>query len=317
MPPSGRRLPNWKPAAVAGALAALLCAVPLASHAGTLESRVMVLPSEGEAPGVLPGLADELTQALTRGARRNTTSVASAAASLDDTAVVVGCDPSGPACLDAVAAALNVDQLLLVRITPTGAGASIEVTAVTREAAPVTRVFAVTPATRKADLAAIETAVPEMLEAGEARPPDRPPGGDGIPPGGGPGTGPGVGPGSSPLLPGGDGPPPPAPSRTPLYVIGGGGALVVAGAVFWGLASAKQDDIDRAPTGTVDELERLASLEDRARTQATVGNALVIGGGVAMAGGAIWWLTTRRRADVVVAPAPAPGGATLMLEGRW
>ncbi len=284
------------------------------ARASSLDSRVMVLPSEGEAPATLAGLADALTAAVARGARRTTATVAQAAATLADTAAVVGCDPSGRDCLDAVAAALNVDQLLIVRITSVPAGAEVEITAATREAAPVTRRFRVRPATREADLAAIETAVPDMLEAGEARA-GLPPEGTGAPsPSGGPPdpipTGPPVGPPVDPGTGRSDA------WRGPAIAVGAGGAVALAGAAFWGLSLATQGDIDAAPTETTADLDRLADLEDTGRRNALIGNVLVVGGAVVIAGGAVWWYRTRRT-DVVVVPAVSPDGAGIVMEGRW
>lgn len=277
----------------------------------------MVLPTEGQADGDAR-LAGDVSDAMMRGARRATPNVAKATASLADTAVIVGCDPAERACVDAVAAALNVDQMLLATISSDAGGASVEVTSVSRESAPVSQRFPVRAASRRQDLAAIEAAVPGMLDA------ENQGGGDPLPPADGPPP---------------DGPPPPdvpidAPVgppigggeepgggvwRTPAYVAIGGGALVVGGLAFWGLAAAKQGAIDDAPDATAADLERLEALEDRGQTYANVGNALVISGAVIGVGGAVWWWKTRGRepAPATITPVVTPGGAAVLLEGRW
>jgi hypothetical protein len=232
--------------------------------------------------------------------------VARATAPIADTAVIVGCEPTEDSCLDAVAAALNVDQLLIARIAATGAkgeDATVEITAVTREARPVRQTFTVHAASRDADLAALEEQVPVMLEAGEARrdEPEPPPEPVPVP---------------VPV-------PVPGPERRssagPLIVAGAGGALLVAGGVFWGLAASTQGEIDDAPTATAADLERLADLEDEARLRANVGNVLIVAGAVVAAGGVTWYLVSRRRGrEVRVAPLVDPsGGGGVAIGGAW
>ncbi|MCE9572317.1 MAG: hypothetical protein K8W52_04110 [Deltaproteobacteria bacterium] len=281
-------------------LVALALAIPRIA-AADLDPRVLVLPAEGAGPRGMPTLAADVGDALARGAARTTPTVARADATLSDTAVVVGCDPKLPACLDAVAAALNVDQVLFSRLRATGADATIEVTAVTREAEPSTREFTIHAASRAADLAAIEPAVVEMLESGEARrsaqvqhavviaPPPPPP-------------------------------PRPAPAAHPIWpiaVTAGGAALVIGGLAAWTVAAGKQGDIDAAPTGTSVELARLAALESSARRYATAGNALVIGGAlVTAAGGYLWW-RSRRAPAITIAPAIGAEHAQVVIGGVW
>ncbi len=296
-----------------------------ADAAGGLQARVMVLPTEGKVDGDAR-LAGDVSEALMRGARRATPNVARATASLADTAVIVGCDPSERPCVDAVAAALNVDQMLLAKVSSEGAGASVEVTAVSRESAPVSRRFPVRGASRRQDLATIEAAVPGMLDAeyqgGDAPPPppdDRPPPDgrpppDDRPPPDGPVDGTPLGPPG-----GGDEPGRGFSPRAPMYLAIGGGALVVGGLAFWGLAAAKQGAIDDAPDATADDLAALEALEARGRTYATVGNVLVVGGAAIGAAGAVWWWKTRGRtpATATITPVVTPGGAAVLLEGRW
>ena len=288
-------------------VAALVVAVPGIAHAQAedLDPRVLILPVEGDAPRSLGDLGSAVADAMARGAARITPTVARATASLADTAVIVGCEPEEGACLDAVAAALNVDQLLIATMAPSGEDATVDVTALTREAEPVRRSFTIRVASRDADLAAIEEATPEMLEAGEARKrepkiievvkPPQDPEPDPVPP-----------------------PPEGRRSVTPLVIAGAGGALVVAGGVFWGLAASTQGQIDDAPTDSAADLDRLVTLEDQARQRALIGNVLVIGGAVVAAAGATWYLLDRRRERPVhAAPLVVPGGGGVAIGGTW
>jgi hypothetical protein len=259
----------------------------------------------------MPKLGAEIADALVHGASRTTPNVARADATLSDTAVIVGCDPSARACLDAVAAALNVDQVVFARIAISGDDARVAVTAITRETEPLTRTFTVHASSKPADLAAIEPAVVEMLDSGEARrsqvhhdaaqtqPTALPP----------PPTPPAV-----VEAPEGEHP------AWPIVVTGAGAAVAIAGASCWALASSKQRDIDRAPTSTAADLDHLASLETSAKRYATAGNVLVVGGAiVTVAGAALWWRVWHgsHGESVTVAPSVAPDHAGVWIGGAW
>jgi len=310
---------------VAGALTALALATG-ASHAqgGSLQARVMVLPAPG-ATGEAKLPADVLA-AVSGGARRVTPNVARSTASLTDTAVIVGCDPQERACLEAVAAALNVDQMLLVNVrSEAGGDVTVDVTAVSRDSAPVTKQFVVRAATRKQDLATIEAAVPEMLDAearGAGTGTDTGTGtetatgtetGTGTDPETGTGTDPGTGTGTG-------GPvdePRVSSTRAPMLVTIAGGALAVIGLGAWGLAAAKQGDIDGAPTSSAADLERLADMERTGRTYATTGNVLVVAGGLAAVAGAVWWWKADQARGVTVSPMVGGDAGGVVLGGRW
>lgn len=99
----------------------------------------------------------------------------------------------------------------------------------------------------------------------------------------------------------------------------GGGVMAVAGLGFWALAAGKQSSIDDAPTATADDLDRLADLEDSGRRYASIGNGLVIAGGIAAAAGAVWWWRTHEANGQrpVVTPVVGPDGGGVMVVGRW
>jgi hypothetical protein len=60
----------------------------------------------------------------------------------------------------------------------------------------------------------------------------------------------------------------------------GGGSMLVLGAVLWGVASSTQDDINRAPTRSRQDLANLKDLESRGDIYAAAGNVLVVTGAV-------------------------------------
>jgi hypothetical protein len=236
-----------KPACLASLVALVsglaLLALPASRAAGeTLEARIMVMPTEGAAPR-MAGLPDAVTEALRGTAARFTTQVAVATAALADTAVIVGCDPAERTCLDAVAAALNVDRLLFARVSPGEPGAArVEVTLSSREHAAIHATFAVRASSRDADLAAMQDGVAELFEQ-EVEPvtPDE------TPPDGGSGDDGRAPPDETPIA----AVTPPSPrARWPLWMVAGGAGAVAVGGVMWALAASKQGEIDDAPDGT-------------------------------------------------------------------
>jgi hypothetical protein len=294
-------------AALTTAAAAITSTLAHAQTGDGLNPRVLVLPVDGTAPSGLGALGQDVGDAMARGAARTTPDVARATASLAETAVIVGCEADEADCLDSVAAALNVDQLLVATISVDGDDATIEVIAVTREAEPVRKTFKIRLASRAGDLQALEDQVPVMLEAGEARKGDRRRDRAVEPPGGGVVTPP-------PVTPAPEG----KRSWSPLVVAGGGVAVGAAGAVFWTMAKSKQDEIDRAPVVTPGDLERLRELESDAKLRALVGNVLVAAGAVAVVGGVVWYLVQpRKRGRVEVGPVIVPGGGGVALGGAW
>jgi hypothetical protein len=110
----------------------------------------------------------------------------------------------------------------------------------------------------------------------------------------------------------------PRRSRLPIAGLGAGGGLFLVGLVLWTKAADTQDQIDRAPTATRDDLERLAALERDADGYATWGNITAFGG-IALAGvsGYFWWRQRRqaRTARLVPAVFDYGAGVTLVIGG--
>lgn len=296
-------------ACLAGCLA---LALPSLAAADAAAGELLVLPVEGAPPPGLEGLDAELTEALARGAALTSVKVDRATSSLSDAAMLVGCDPAEAACLDAVAETLDVEFLLSSTVAPAdGGGARVTVTAVRRGQPPQRRSFDILADQRDLGVAALETAVPELL---------------GVPVGGptttdAPVDAPALAPADGGELAAAAPRPRPRMPRGPMLVAASGVVLVASGLAMWAVASGTQADVDDAPTATVDDLERLAGLESDGRAQATAGNVLVVVGAAALAGGAAWlYWDLRTRGDerpLAVAPLWTGSATGLALGGTW
>lgn len=116
---------------------------------------------------------------------------------------------------------------------------------------------------------------------------------------------------------------PPAPTRSggsaqraAAWVVGGvGAAAVAAGAVLGVLADATYKGAD-----CVGDACTIAGSDARSRAfvQAQVATAIAIGGGAALAGAAVLWLTApNRRTALGVRPAAYDAALGFSVEGRW
>jgi hypothetical protein len=111
-------------------------------------------------------------------------------------------------------------------------------------------------------------------------------------------------------------PPSPYDRRLELAGMIGGGSLLTLGVVLWGAASSTQDDINRAPTRTRQDLASLRDLESRGDVYAAAGNVLVATG--AVLGGLATYLYVRDRragstATARLVPTVLDRGAGLVL----
>jgi hypothetical protein len=110
----------------------------------------------------------------------------------------------------------------------------------------------------------------------------------------------------------------------PWVVMGAGVALAGAGGGFLYAAKKRQDEVDSAPIHDADDFDRLVDLEDQGDRYTKIGQGLLIGGGVVLAGGVAWALYRRASgADGEAEPAmaldasPLEGGVGLSLSGDW
>ena len=100
------------------------------------------------------------------------------------------------------------------------------------------------------------------------------------------------------------------PSRVPLYVMGGGAAIGLVGAVFHLLSWRTRGDLEDAP-----DVDTYFDDRDTFRLQRNLAIAGYAVGAATALTGLILKVTVFRQRDVELAPAVAPGGAGVML--RW
>jgi len=111
--------------------------------------------------------------------------------------------------------------------------------------------------------------------------------------------------------------PDPSSHRLELIGMAGGTGFVVLGLVFWAAAGGVQDDIDKAPTTTSQNLAALHDLESKGDAYASVGNLLAISGLVVGGIATYFYIQDRRSASTTtqarITPALFAHGAGLVL----
>lgn len=122
-------------------------------------------------------------------------------------------------------------------------------------------------------------------------------------------------------------PPPPPPSKTRKYVglglIGVGAGAVIFGGVLGLEARNKFSDAEELCGGSVDNCiaDRVGDaqlLVDDARSAGTVSTVMFVGGGAAIAGGILLYITAPKAAEkLAVQPLASPGTAGVALSGRF
>lgn len=118
-----------------------------------------------------------------------------------------------------------------------------------------------------------------------------------------------------------DDPPPARGGRVTLgtYLLISGGAMTVAvGTGFAIGAYSLHDDLRSARATTPDDTRRIAAIERAIRLRSTVGTVLLVGGGLAVAGGVVRAVIQRRQpaADRSLSVVPLEGGAALVFSGQ-
>ena len=305
----------------------LACAFALqvaaTSTVAAAPTKVLVLPLDGN---VDPAVRARLNLSVVKLARTIQGDVTVGDATFDETATAIGCGATSPTCAETVRATLGVDELVYGSVSSTPSGqVELVVHRVKARSAPRTSRIVVAA---DAPPEEIEAALTPRFAATTARPrttpvqptdpraPDAPLGqGDSLDPGQpiGPATP------TGPIGP--IGPTEPAHddrARTRGVIItSAGGLSVLIGLLLWSNKSEVQGEIDRAPTVTETDFDRLEELERRAWRYAMFGNVMVLGG-LAVAGYGGWTLYKDQQArKLVVTPEVTPAGAGVMLRGTW
>lgn len=306
MPKTPRSSANAS-SACASLVVLLLAMAP--ARADDPPTRVLVIPLTTSVPD-RPELAPALTRALARVAAVGGAEVIEADAPLADAAAVVGCAPDAEGCLDMIASALGVQEILFGDIAANPAGGLTVSLTYHRPGDTRQRSFDVAdgPMTEQARAVAREGASLLSGEEPEAKPPEPEP--EPAPP---------------PIVEVEPAKPEPAPSprdersglgrvgTTSWIVLGGGVALAGTGAAFLVLANQRQDEVDRAPANTPDDFRDLVALEDEGERYARVGGVLLGVGGAAVAAGVVLLVLDMRSAPeraggVAITPVPYVGG---------
>lgn len=280
--------------------AAILALLALTSSALAGPGKVMVLPLDGNAD---PELRAKYSASVQRLARTLGGKVTTGDVTFTDTATAIGCDPKAPKCAEDVRATLGVDELIHGSVTKQDDK----------------HVLVVRRTTKGKPRREISTTVeaggsPERAEA-ELAPLF---GGAGAPGPGEPTTG------------GGEATPeaPETPVETPRQpmrrdqvlgytAIGGGAVLMLITFALWSSASGLEDDIEAHPADDHDDILSLRELEDTARSRAWAGNVLFLAALAAGGYGGYTLYRDRKAQHAVIAPAPVPGGAAILLRGAF
>lgn len=311
--------------------------------------RVLVLQSEGRAD---PALRAKIDAAVVRLAAAAQLQAAAGELTFTDAATAVGCRPDAPSCKAEVIGMLSVDEIVLTTVTPKPGGVEIAVQRVARsgaERAATMRLATGAPPDRLAGIASLfgeprDATRGSSAPAASSQPPaaakiDRPAAAAPAP------ASPPTAPAIALTSPAEAAPMVPAPSavasvapiapevaptgpvaqadqpglrdrRLELAGMIGGGGLLALGVVLWSTASSTQDDINRAPTRTRQDLANLRDLESRGDLYAAAGNVLVATGAVLGGLATYLYIRDRRAASASTArlvPTVIDHGAALVL----
>jgi hypothetical protein len=276
-----------------------------AMTAASARADTLVFPIEGADRAA----ASRLTRALLAAADSETPRLADTP--LGEAASLLECTASERACLDSIAQATETAALLAATVKPAGGSLAAHITYHRRGAEPQTRdvelpldTEAAAPILEREARALIHGASPAAEPAPVAAPLTPNPREEVV-----------------------------ATSEQPSgfsfgrvrpwawAVAGAGVVLVGVGAVFAVKASGLESDVEAAPRNTVMDLEHLKDLEDQGDSATSISNVLLIGGSVALVGGAalIVWQGISPSAEErgrSLAIAPVRGGAALVLSGE-
>lgn len=299
------RVQAWAPAITTGILLALC--QPAHADKGGRGERLVIFPMRGELPDADSRVPATLTRTLQKVTDARGMKVTMLQVSLEDTALMAGCESAeNVSCHELILGQLDADSGMTSEVAPTGEGKlKVTVRYFDGKSEPTVQSFEISEANADTEL---EGAMPALF--GEPVAPTYQEN---------------VGPGSS-----GRKFDISQVRKRSWMILGGGGALMGAGTIFWLTAAAKQGEIDGAPVVTAEDLDRLESIEGNAKARATIGNVLFFSGmAVAAVGG---FLAVRQalssgpatQAEVPPAstglrftPVPMPDGIGVTFSMEW
>ena len=305
-------------------VAVLVAVMAAASAAQAAGKRVLVFQLDGSVPNDPGKGVARLTKVVARAAGLTGAEVIEGQASFEDTTAVAGCESPDAPCFAKMAKALKVDYVVQGTIEPSSDGKTVAV------ALKLYKDGEVTSHTIELDVGPIDAMVealareaPALFVGPSARPKETEPT---------PAPTPTPTPEAHETRPSPTPVPAPAPQRADeegggggvsavSWVIAGAGVLLLggAGAAFY-LAKQKQDEVDKAPTGTPGDFDKLVDLEDQGEQLTRIGDGLLIGGGAALliGGGLILYQglssDDKEERSVSIAPVPLRGGVGLTFQ---
>ena len=296
----------------AALLVGALCSSAYGQNSTIKGEKVVVFPLHGQLSGANAEAPDKLTDALERVAKKRARSVNRTAASVEDTAMISGCDPQSKDCRAAMLEQLSAQRGITGTVSEGSQPDTLTVTVeqFDRKGKTSRKVFTVSATEPEREF---EGALPAAF-------------GEPVPPAFAHVVG-GSGSGFSSFSVAGV-------KRSTLYIMGGGGALMLTGGLFWLAAVSQQGEIDDAPTETIEDLQALAALENSAQSKATIGNVLFVSGTLVLSVGAFLavrqGMSTESRASAaptgaskstrhaaVWAPMPLPDGVGMSFSTSW
>lgn len=277
----------------------LVTTVALLASAVAGPRKVLVLPLDGNAPPEQKSQLDDSVAKLVKAKLDGDVTIGDT--TFTETAAAVGCDPEAPECAETVRTTLSVDELVYGSATTENGSTTVTVRRA-RADAPIAEQTSVILETDRGDK--VEPALEPVFADAPAV-------------GAGSAAGPDVGSADAGVVRKNffD-----TRERKLGFAFAAGGAIaLILGLSYWSSKSDLQEDIDDHPTRTLEDLQELAALEDRAGKKALWGN-LLVAAGLGLGGAAAYYFYTdheNRTATIAPAPVEAGTGMTLVLTGRW
>lgn len=214
-------------------------------------TRMIVFPFDTSLPPSFSNVSAKLTYVLVRESENRKMAVSVAKASLADTAAIVGCSLPDRDCEQRILQQLGADEAIHGSAAPAAepGRVTIELQRLRASSPPVSK--SVELVADDADMLSAElgTIIPDFLDTATTAEASGDSGGLAFD--------------RSRVR------------RSSWIVAGSGAGMSALGVVFWALASKSQHDINRAPTDSAADLERLVELEARGKQRALIGNTLI------------------------------------------
>lgn len=285
-------------------IVALVTTIALLANAIAGPRKVLVLPLDGGAPAEQKAQLHDSIVKLAKAKLDGDVTVGDT--TFSETAAAVGCDPQAAECAETVRSTLGVDELVYGDADTADGTTTVTVHRAAANTPAVVQTLAI------ADSATGDAAQAQLEPAFGSAPPAATAGGPADVPADGAAPAPGQA----------------EPNRNffdtrerklGVGLAGGGVLALVIGLSLWSAKSDLQRRIDNHPSRTLDDLNDLTALEDRAGSRALWGNVMVVLG-LGLGGAGVYFLYKdhkNRSATVTPAPVEAGTGMSVVVSGRW